>query len=105
MPGKNLRLSPLESRKQLLIAESEINRVQMLGDVVAVSAGVRTFADRAGTLGTITMSTATLVAGLSALRRGQPAAAGVKPSWLQSLLKGAGVVSTLWSAFRPPGRD
>ena len=30
MPGQNLRLSPLELQKRLLIAESELNRAQMM---------------------------------------------------------------------------
>ena len=32
MFGKNPRMNPLESRKQLLIAESELNRAQLVGD-------------------------------------------------------------------------
>ena len=36
MFGKSPRLNPLESRKQLLIAESELNRVRMVADMTAV---------------------------------------------------------------------
>ena len=49
-------------------------------------------------------SAAVLVTGLAAFRRGKSAAAA-KPSWLQTMLKGAGLISTLWLAFRPPDRD
>ncbi len=45
------------------------------------------------------------VAGLAAFRRGKSGSAGVKPSWLQTMLKGAGMVSTFWLAFRAEGHD
>lgn len=48
---------------------------------------------------------ALLVAGLAAFRRGKSGSADVKPSWLQTILKGAGMVSTLWLAFRAKGHD
>ena len=50
-------------------------------------------------------SVAVLVAGLAAFRRGKPADAGAKPGWVQRLVKGAGLVSTLWMAFNSIGRD
>jgi hypothetical protein len=28
-----------------------------------------------------------------------------KPSWLQTIFKGAGLISTVWQAFRSQGRD
>jgi hypothetical protein len=59
-------MNPLESRKQLLIAESELNRAQLVQEWQAVADGVH---------------------------------------WLQTLLKGAGLLSTVWQAFRSPGRD
>ena len=102
---KNPRMNPLESRKQLLIAESEINRAQLVGDMAAVAAGVRTLTNRAKSFGSIASTAAVLVAGLAAFRRGKPVDAGAKPSWLQNILKGAGMVSTLWLAFRSRGRD
>ena len=105
MFGKNPRLNLLESRKQLLIAESELNRTQMAGDVAALMAGVRALTDRAKSFGSIATSAAGLVAGLAAFRRGKPAGADAKPSWLQTLLKGAGLISTFWLAYRSPRRD
>jgi hypothetical protein len=105
MFGKNPRMNPLESRKQLLIAESELNRAQLVGDLAALTAGVRTLTDRAKSFGLIASSAAVLVAGLAAFRRTKSAPADAKPSWLQNILKGAGMVSTLWLAFRSRGRD
>jgi hypothetical protein len=103
MFGKSPRLSPLESRKQLLLAESELNRAQLGVDMAALSAEVCAFTDRAKSLGSLASSAAMLVAGLAAFRRGRPADAGTKPSWFKRILKGAGVVSSLWLAFRSRG--
>ena len=100
MSGKNPRMNSLESRKQLLIAESEINRAQLLDEMAALTAGVRTVTDRAKSFGSIASSAMVLVAGLAAFRRGKTVDADAKPSWLQTALKGAGMVSTLWMAFR-----
>ena len=98
-------MTSLELRKQLLLAESELNRAQLVRDVETLTAGVRSFTDRAKTLGSIASSATTLVVGLAAFRSGKPADIGAKPSWLQTILKGAGLISTLWTAFRPCGHD
>jgi hypothetical protein len=98
-------MNPLESRKQLLIAESELNRAQLAGDGAALTAGVRVLTDRAKSFGSIASSAAALVAGLVAFRQGKPLGVGAKPSRLQTILKGAGVMSTVWLAFRSRSRD
>jgi hypothetical protein len=98
-------MNPLESRKQLLIAESELNRAQLAGDLAALAAGVRTVTDRAKSFSAIASSAAVLVAGLAAFRRGKPPDADANSSWLQTILKGAGLIPTLWLAFRSRGRD
>jgi hypothetical protein len=38
---------------------------------------------------------------LAFFRRQKSAPTAEKPSWLQTLLKGAGLFSTLWQSFRP----
>ena len=105
MSGKKPRLNPLASRKQLLIAESELNRAQLVQDGQAVADGVHAVADRARTLGTVAAIAASLVAGFASFRRQKSAAAAEKPSWPQTLLKGAGLLSTVWQSFRSPDRD
>jgi hypothetical protein len=99
------RLNPLESRKELLLAESELNRARMIEDVAALSADIHALADRAKSFDTIASSAAVLVSGLAAFQRGKSADADAKPSWLRTIVKGAGLVSNLWLAFRPKGRD
>jgi hypothetical protein len=101
---KDSRLNRLELRKQLLLAESELNRTQMTDDLAALSADIRALGDRARSFNSIASSAAVLVSGLAALRSGKPADADVKPSWLRTIVKGAGLVSNLWLALRPKGR-
>jgi len=95
-------MSQLESRKQLLVAESELNREQLSEEWQAMAHGVRNFAHRTKTMAAWASSTALLVAGVTALRRAPPQSRGAKSSWLQKILKGARAASTLWFAFRPP---
>jgi hypothetical protein len=98
-------MNPLELRKELLIAESELNRAQLAGDMAALTAEVRTLTDRAKSFGSIASSAAVLVAALAAFKRGKSVDADAKPSWLKTILKGAGLISTLWLAFRSKRRD
>ena len=105
MFGKDPRVNPLDTRKRLLIAESELNRAQLTQEWGALTGSVRTFADRARSLGSIATSAAALVAGLTNLRSNKPAEAEAKPSWMKSILKGAGLISTFWLAFRPRDHD
>ena len=103
MFGTSPRLNPLESRKHLLLAESELNRAQLVVDMAALSADVSALTDRAKSLGSLASSAAMLVAGLAAFRRSKPPEADAKPSWFKRILRGAGLVSSLWLAFRSSG--
>ena len=105
MSGKNSRMNPLESRKQLLIAESELNRAQLVQEWQTMAGEVRSLAHQARTISSLASAAASLVAGLLSFRRKRHEPAAEKPSWWQTILKGAGLVSTLWQSFRPPGRD
>ena len=98
------RVNPLQSRKYLLVAESELNRAQLVGEMAALTADVRALAVRAQSFGSIASSAAGLLAGLAAFRRDKSATAAAKPSWVRNVLKGAGLVSTLWLALRAQRR-
>jgi len=104
MFGKNPRMTPLQSRKQLLLVESELNRALLVGDMAALAADVRALTSRAKSIATIASSTAALVAGLAAFRRKKSESAGGKTSWLQTILKGAGLLFSLWTSFGPKDR-
>jgi hypothetical protein len=98
-------MSPLQSQKQLLITESELNRAQLVQEWQTMSSDVHTLAEQAGTIRSIASSVATLVAGLSSLRQKKTAPASEKTSWWQTILKGAGTVSSVWSELRSSRRE
>ena len=97
-------MNPLESRRQLLIAESELNRAQLLADLTVLTSEFRTLTHRAKSLRTLASSAAVLVTGLAAFRFNKSMPSDAKPSFLQKCLKGAGMASTLWLAFRSRAR-
>jgi hypothetical protein len=89
-------MKSLALRKQLLIEESEINRAWQ-----ATTGEVQSLVRRAGTISSMVSLTAAVLARLACFRHQKSAPAAEKPSWLQTLLKGAGVLATVWQAFRP----
>jgi hypothetical protein len=105
MPQKSTRLNALESRKRLLLAESELNRAQMVEDLGALKSDVSALVDRVTSLGSITSSVAALVSGVAAFRGEKPENGDGKSHWLRRVIKGASLVSSLWRAFRPKHRD
>jgi len=94
-------MNSLESRKQLLLAESELNRTHLAADITELTEHVHALSGRAKTFTSVATSALTLVA---AFQRARPATSGGKRSWLQIILRGAGLVSTLWLAFRSMSR-
>jgi hypothetical protein len=104
MSGKYPRLNPLASRKQLLIAESELNRVQLVQEWHAMADEARSLAYQARTLRSFASAAATLVAGLTSCRQKTAPPAAEKPSWGQTILKVTGLFSTFWSEFRSSRR-
>lgn len=105
MFGKHARLNALAARKQLLIAESELNRAQFGGDIAELAAGCHALNDRAKVLGSLASSAGVLVAALATLRRGKTAGSDQKMSWLKTILNAASLVSNLWPGFRAAARD
>jgi hypothetical protein len=105
MSEKNSHMNPLESRKQLLLAESELNRAQMVEDLTALKSDVNALVDHVKSFKSIASSAAVLVSGLADFQREKPANGDGKSHWLRRLIKGAGLISKLWLAFRPKVRD
>ena len=103
MFGNEPHVSPLESRKRLLIAESELNRVQLSREWQTMAHGVRDLAHRVRTIGAWVSAAALLVAGVTALRRRPPGPGTAKSSWFQKALNGARMASTSWVAIRARG--
>jgi hypothetical protein len=96
-------MKPLELRKQILIAESELNRAQLVQDLQTMTGEIYSLASQARTIRSLASAAASLVAALSSFRRKKSATVAEKPSWMQTILKGAGLVSNLWLSFRPQG--
>ena len=97
-------MNPLASRKKLLLAESELNRAQLVQDWRTMTDEVHALANQARTISSLASAVASLVAGLAAFRRKKSAPAAEKPSWLRTVLKGLEIVSAIRAAFRPQGR-
>ena len=98
MSGGKCRVSPLELRKRLLIAESELNRSRLHQEWRSLAAEVSGVADRASSWGAMASSIVTIVAGLAALTKGRPSPPS-KSSWWQKIASGARLVGSLGSAF------
>jgi hypothetical protein len=98
-------MKPLESRKHLLLAESELNRAQLVQEWHILTEDVRSLAGQAGTIRRFASAAAILVAGLASCRRKAAALAAEKPSWGQTIVKVAGLISTFASAFRAPPKN
>ena len=103
MFGKRPYLDPLESRKQLLIAESELNRAQLSLEWQTMGHGVANLAHRAKIFSAWVSSALLLAAGWRALRRGPSPVGASKLSWFKQILDGARVASALWFAWRGRG--
>jgi hypothetical protein len=105
MSGKNPRLNPLTLQKKLLIAESELNRAQLVQEWQTMTDETHALANQARTLRSLASAAAVLINGVASLRCKNSAPASEKPSWLTTILKGAGLVSKFWAAFRSPDRS
>jgi hypothetical protein len=95
-------MSPLASRKKLLVAESDLNRAQLSQEWRAMTDDAHALAYRAGTIRSLATMSLTLVSSLLSLRQKSDASAPKKTSWLQTVLKGAQLAGSFWSEFRTP---
>ncbi len=99
-------MNKLTLRKQLLIAESDLNRAQLVEDWKDLARDAQVLADRAGTIHSLATAGISLLAGLASLQRKKAeAAAPAKKSWWPTVLKGVQTVSSLWQQFRRSDRD
>jgi hypothetical protein len=99
MPGKKTRMTSLESRKQLLILESELNRTQLLKDLDELKAETEQLAEQARSLASL-VSSATSVC--NTVFKVQQAFSGTKEKFPRffGVLKGARAGASLWSAVK-----
>lgn len=95
----------LSSQKLLLIAENNLSRDLLTEEFTSLGSGIHQLTGRADSYKAVVSSTALVLTGLAAFQRGRNKHLKAKSSWLNTLVKGAGLVSTLWLAFQQPGRD
>jgi len=100
MSRKNARMKACEYRKQLLIAESELNRTHLIHELQTMTGDVHALARQAKTAGSIASVAALVVGGLSFFRHKTTTPASEKPSRWQAIGKVAGIVATFWAACR-----
>jgi hypothetical protein len=100
MPGRGPSLSPLAARKQLLLAESEINRALLLREFQTLGGGVRSLSDQAKSLATILSTILLLASELLRFSNRKVEAPGSRPSWFRRIARGANLAITLWLALR-----
>jgi len=94
----------LELQKQLLIAESEVNRAQLSQEWRKMAHGVHGLADWAKTIAARASLAALLAAGLSTFRHSKVTAAKEKSSWFKRVLKGAQLAGSILLALRGRSR-
>ena len=93
-------MKSLAEHKQLLIDESELNRAQLAGDLTLMASGIRALGEQAKSWRSIASAAAMLLVVVTTVYRRRSLVALLKPSRWQLLLKGAGMVSTIWLALR-----
>jgi hypothetical protein len=103
MSGKKSQLTSLETRKQLLLVESELNRAQLLNELRDFKNEIHHLKNQACEMGSIAASTAKLAATFSAIGQAfshRNEGEEGKPSWISTLLNGAKAGTSLWHLFR-----
>lgn len=93
-------MTPLESRKRLLVAESDLNRAQLIADIHELRSGLDHFLSRVSLFRTLASLMGTAVKAFSALRTpANGSHGGVRSGWA-SVLRGFEFGLSLWRMFR-----
>lgn len=93
-------LNPLELRRRLLVAESDINRAQSAQEWRTMVDGVCGLAHQAQSIGSLISAAPLLMAGLRAFRRQKTAPVAVEASRFQKVLKTVELLASIWQAIR-----
>jgi hypothetical protein len=93
------RLKELEARKQLLVAESELRRIETVRACVDLRENVTELAAQARLLGSLVSAASCLIAATFAIHRSK-SARPEKPSWISRLIQGLRLGLSVWMAAR-----
>jgi hypothetical protein len=105
MPGEKSKLTPIETRKQLLLLESDLNRAQFIEAMQEWKDEFHRTKEHLTRLGSMAALVARLAGTISTVRRlfSRPAAGG-KKSWLSFLFDGMTAGTSLWYMLRSQRR-
>ena len=98
-------MNPLQLRKQLLIAESEVNRAQLGREWQKLTDEAVAVTNRAKSFNGLAASILSLVAAVGTFTNSAPSPAAAKTSWLQKISSGVKLASTVWLMFRARGAN
>ena len=100
MPRKTTGISHLTWRKELLIAESELNRAHLFDEWAAATEWHRALSTGVKTAGSIASIAALLVTGGRVFQSKREPKDGVDSSWVQPLMRIASLIPSLWETLR-----
>jgi hypothetical protein len=103
MPGKSFQLTSLETRKQLLLVESELNRAQLLNELRNFQNEIHHLKAQVQAVGSLASSAAKLATTFSAIGNAfthRDPDEKKKSSWISTLLNGARTGASIWGAVR-----
>jgi Zn-dependent membrane protease YugP len=102
MAGETPQLTPLETRKQLLLVESELNRVQLGNEFRDFKSEILRLKNQVFEMGSLTsLATAFSAVGRAISHRDE----GDETSWISTLLSCARAGTSLWRWFRSRRRQ
>lgn len=105
MSRTNFRLNPLEARRLLLVAESELNRVQLQEELGKAAVKLKALLHQGKTLGAFASTTTAAMMAWSALRSAfRSGGERSKRSWFSKVIGAARFGASLWLASRRQAR-
>src|ERR1700744_4161988 len=103
MPGKKPALTALESRKQMLVVESELNRALLTNEFRDLKTEVNHLKAQINAMGSLISSAADLAstfASVGNIFTGFGGSNGKGRSWISTLVQGFRVGHSVWGAVR-----
>jgi len=101
MSGTTSHLTASGVRKQLLLVESDMNRLQLLEEWQTLGRESRELVQHARSACSVVTTVAAMgIAGIKAFRDSGPAGRQHKYSWLSTLISSLRLGASVWKAFR-----
>ena len=105
MPGEKSKMTPIETQKQLLLLESDLNRARLIETAQEWKAACHHTKERLAHLGAMASTAATVATTFSTVRRFfTRSKTGENKGWLSLLLDGMSTGTSLWYWMRSKRR-